>query len=96
MASARYSGDSVQKVMTVSGTHDTPIDTPCRMLHSISVVMSTLRSRLISQKPVATCRSAPMRQADTRIEARHRHRQQEADCRAEPRAPMISPMADSG
>ena len=60
MASARYSGASVQKVMTVSGTHDTPIDMPCSTLHSISVVMSTLRSKLIIQKPVVTCRSAPM------------------------------------
>ena len=37
MASARNCGGSVQNVITVSGTHDTPIDMPCSMLHSISV-----------------------------------------------------------
>ena len=84
MASARYSGDSVQKVMTVSGTHDTPIDTPCRTLHSISVVMSTLRSKLISQKPVVDLQQRADRQADARIEPRHRHRRKEADRRAQP------------
>ena len=52
------------------------------MLHRISVVMSTLRSKLIIHTPVAACSEGADRQADARIEARHRHRQQEADRRS--------------
>ena len=96
MASARNCGGSVQNVITVSGTHDMPIDMPCSMLHSISVVMSTLRSKLISQKPVTTCSSAPsdrlMRGSSRAIGIAAKKPIAEPS----PRAPMISPMADSG
>ena len=96
MASARYSGDSVQKVMTVSGTHDTPIDMPCSMLHSISVVMSTLRSKLISQKPVVTCSSAPIDRLTRGSRRAIGIAAKKPIAEPSPRAPMISPMADFG
>ncbi len=59
IASGSRRVSSVAKVEIVSGTQNTPIPTPCNIEFSASVVMLTLRSRLISHQPDKTSKLNP-------------------------------------